>query len=110
MYPAWEIGQLAVLTTFCVHEFHVVGSTNPRITCYVYNPGLAELVDMVGRIQNLSLRGFLYSQGVLETNGYQEIHGYQETSLISFLKPTKRGASRKKVAFQKEKKKVFYVI
>lgn len=104
MYPAWEIGQLAVLTTFCVHEFHVVGSTNPRITCYVYNPGLAELVDMVGRIQNLSLRGFLYSQGVLETNGYQE------TSLISFLKPTKRGASRKKVAFQKEKKKVFYVI
>lgn len=39
---------LAVLTTFCVHEFHVVDSTNPSITCYVYNPGLAELVDMVG--------------------------------------------------------------
>lgn len=58
---------LVVLTTFCVHEFHVVDSTNPRITCYVYNPDLVELVDVVGRIWDLSLRGFLYSQGVLET-------------------------------------------
>lgn len=58
---------LAVLTTFCVHEFHVVDSANPRITWYVYNPGLVELVDMVGRIWDLSLRGFLYSQGILET-------------------------------------------
>lgn len=32
-----------------------------------------------------------------------KIHRYQETSLISFLKPTKRGTSRKKVAFRKKK-------
>lgn len=32
------------------------------------------------------------------------IHRYQEMSLISFLKPTKRDTSRKKVAFQKKKK------
>ena len=32
-----------------------------------------------------------------------KIHRYQETSLISFLKPTKRGTSRKKVTFQKKK-------